>query len=172
MPGLISPADARAAAAAGARIVDVRERGEWDGERVEGAILVPLTGFPQAASALDKRGRLLTLCTAGVRAEDAAKRLEALGAREVAVIAGGLQAWKAAGLPVILGVPRGWPLDRQVRLIAGLLVLGGALGGFYVHRAFFGLSAFVGAGLAFSGLTGWCGMALLLQRMPWNRPAS
>lgn len=169
MPKFVSPSDARAAAAKGARVIDVRERGEWDAERLEGSVLVPLSGFPRAAESLDKGARLLMLCTAGVRAADAARRLEDAGFKDVSVIAGGLQAWKAAALPVIIGSGRGWPIERQVRLVAGLLVLAGAVGGFMVHPAFFGLSAFVGAGLTFSGLTNWCGMGLLLQRMPWNR---
>jgi hypothetical protein len=43
--------------------------------------------------------------------------------------------------------------------------------GFLVAPAFFGVSAFVGAGLTMAGATGWCGMARLLRIMPWNRSA-
>ena len=64
------------------------------------------------------------------------------------------------------------PLEmmRQVQITAGLLVLIGVLLGYIVHPGFFGLSAFVGAGLTFAGTTGFCGMARLLQAAPWNRP--
>jgi rhodanese-related sulfurtransferase len=167
----LGPAQARAAAAGGAQLVDVRERAEWDGERLEGAVLAPLSGFPASASGLDRSRPVLTLCTAGVRAADAAKRLEAAGFEDVAVIEGGLDAWKAAGLPVVLGRSGGWTLERQVRLGAGLLSLAGAVLGYAVHPGFFGVCAFVGAGLAFSGLTNRCGMAFVLLRMPWNRQA-
>ncbi len=172
MPASVSPAEARAAAASGARIVDVREGVEWDAVRVEHAVLAPLSAFPGAVDGLDKNARVLTLCTAGVRAADAASRLAAAGFRDVAVIAGGLDAWKAQGLPVIVGKQGGWSLERQVRLIAGLLVSAGAAAGYFVHPAFFGLCALVGAGLAISGLTNRCAMALVLVKMPWNRASA
>lgn len=172
MPAEVSPAEARAAAAAGARIVDVRERVEWNVLRVEHAVLAPLSAFPGAVEGLDKNARVLTLCTAGVRAADAANRLSAAGFRDVAVIAGGLDAWKAQGLPVIVGKQGAWSLERQIRLIAGLLVLSGAAAGYFIHPALFGVCAFIGAGLTLSGLTNWCGMAFVLMKMPWNRGAA
>ena len=60
-------------------------------------------------------------------------------------------------------------LERQVRIAAGSLVVLGALLGWLVHPAFVGLSAFVGAGLVFAGVTDTCGMGMVLARMPWNR---
>ena len=63
------------------------------------------------------------------------------------------------------------PLERQVRIAAGLLVLLGIGLAWHIHPAFLALSAFVGAGLVFSGLTDWCGMGMLLARMPWNQRA-
>ena len=60
-------------------------------------------------------------------------------------------------------------LERQVRIVAGFLTLGGVVLGALVHPGFYGLSAFVGAGLMFAGITDWCGMAMVLARMPWNR---
>jgi hypothetical protein len=48
------------------------------------------------------------------------------------------------------------------------VLLGVALGT-WVHLAFYGLSAFVGAGLVFAGITDWCGMAMVLAKMPWNQ---
>lgn len=171
MAATVSPADARAAASAGALIVDVRERAEWDAMRVEHAVLAPLSAFPGAVDGLDKKARVLTLCTVGVRADDAARRLAAAGFRDVAVIAGGLDAWKAQGLPVIVGASGGWSLERQMRLTAGLMLLAGAAAGFLVHPAFFGVCAFIGAGLAYSGLTNRCGMVFVLMKMPWNRAA-
>jgi hypothetical protein len=72
------------------------------------------------------------------------------------------------GLPVVRG-KKAISLERQVRIAAGLLVLLGALLGWLVHPALVGLSAFVGAGLVFAGVTDTCGMGLLLARMPWNQ---
>jgi len=68
-------------------------------------------------------------------------------------------------------VDRHQPLElmRQVQLAAGGLVLLGVALGFLVGPGFFALSGLVGAGLMMAGATGWCGMARLLQHMPWNR---
>jgi Protein of unknown function (DUF2892) len=56
-----------------------------------------------------------------------------------------------------------------VRIVAGSLVLIGVLLGWFVHRGFFGLSAFVGAGLVIAGIADFCGMGLLLAKLPWNK---
>jgi hypothetical protein len=58
---------------------------------------------------------------------------------------------------------------RQVMLTAGAIVFAGVALGFFVNPIFFALSAFMGAGLMFAGATGWCGLAMLLKTMPWNR---
>jgi rhodanese-related sulfurtransferase len=87
-------------------------------------------------------------------------------------LTGGIDGWAAAGLPV--EVDRAQPIEimRQVQIAAGVLVLTGVVLGLLVSPGFFGLSAFVGAGLTFAGVTGWCGMARLLGLMPWNRAAA
>jgi hypothetical protein len=87
----------------------------------------------------------------------------------VTSLSGGMSAWERAGLPVEREARAPWSLERQVRLSAGSLVLLGTVLGWLVHPAFFGLSAFVGAGLIFAAITDWCGMGLLLARAPWNR---
>ena len=94
-----------------------------------------------------------------------------MGHEKVAVLDGGLEAWKSAGLPT--RTDRKAPLEmmRQVQIAAGGLVLIGVGLGLLVHPGFFGLAAFVGAGLTFAGATGFCGMARLLALAPWNRPA-
>jgi hypothetical protein len=80
-------------------------------------------------------------------------------------------AWRRAGLPVREGRKR-LPVDRQVQLIAGTAVLAGVALGTLVSPWFLALAAFVGAGLTFAGATGTCGMALLLMKLPWNRPTA
>jgi hypothetical protein len=87
------------------------------------------------------------------------------------VLGGGLEAWEDAGLPLKRGA-QGVSLERQVRIAAGLLVTLGVLLGFLLHPGFFVLSALVGGGLVFAGVTDTCGMAMLLANMPWNRAAA
>jgi rhodanese-related sulfurtransferase len=86
-------------------------------------------------------------------------------------VTGGTEAWVDAELPVARG-KKAISLERQVRIVAGLLVLTGSLLGMFVSRWFMGLPAFVGAGLTFAGITDTCGMAMILARMPWNQVKS
>lgn len=109
------------------------------------------------------------LCRSGARAAKAAERFEHEGFEQVVVVEGGTLGWIEAGLPVTRGTTKAISLERQVRIAAGALVLTGALLGWLVHAYFFGLSAFVGAGLVFAGITDFCGMGLLLAKAPWNK---
>jgi rhodanese-related sulfurtransferase len=111
------------------------------------------------------------LCQTGGRAAKAAEKFAATGQDRGVVVEGGTQAWIKASLPVARGTATVISLERQVRIAAGALVLLGVVLGFLVHPAFFGLSGFVGAGLIFAGITDFCGMGLLLARMPWNNHA-
>jgi rhodanese-related sulfurtransferase len=108
------------------------------------------------------------LCRTGGRAKKAAEKFVKEGFPEAVVVEGGTLAWNEAGLPVERGPVKVISLERQVRMTAGSLVLSGILLGSLVHRGFFGLSAFVGAGLVFAGITDFCGMGLLLSKPPWN----
>ena len=85
------------------------------------------------------------------------------------VVTGGTLAWIDAGLPVTRGTAKVISLERQVRIVAGALVVTGVVLAQSVNHWFIGLSAFVGAGLVFAGITDFCGMGLLLARMPWNK---
>ncbi len=87
------------------------------------------------------------------------------------LLAGGIDGWRAAGLPTRVDISQPLEIMRQVQLGAGGLVLIGVALGFLVAPAFFGVSALVGAGLMTAGATGWCGMARLLRAMPWNQAA-
>ena len=89
----------------------------------------------------------------------------------ILIVQGGLNGWKAAGYPVITDRRQPLPLMRQVQIVAGALVFGGTLAGASLSALFYLIPAFVGAGLLFAGLTGWCGMAKLLAVMPWNKRA-
>jgi rhodanese-related sulfurtransferase len=153
---------------AGAELVDVRTPGEYAAVHAEGARLVPLSEFVPGKLAEGHKGTIYLICKSGRRAATAAEKCAAAGVSDVAVVEGGTDAWVAAGLPVVRG-KGAISLERQVRIVAGLMVLAGVVLGVLVHPGFYGLSAFVGAGLVFAGLTDWCGMAMMLARMPWNR---
>ncbi len=164
----IAAAEAMGRVAAGARIVDIRPDAEFAREHAPGSL-----GIPQdrLSSASLPEGELIFTCRSGNRTNACADAIAASAGPRALILEGGLEAWKRAGGKTV--VDRRQPIDlmRQVQIAAGSLVLIGLLLGFLVHPGFFGLSAFVGAGLTFAGLSGWCGMALLLQRMPWNRVA-
>ncbi len=112
------------------------------------------------------------LCRSGQRAIKAAEKFAKEGFAEPVVIEGGTLAWIESNLPVVRGKTKVISLERQVRIVAGALVFIGVVLGWFVHPGFFGLSAFVGAGLVFAGITDFCGMGLLLAKAPWNKKAS
>lgn len=156
-------------------LVDVREDYEHAEERIEGAVLASLSRFAPERIRQEHGGkRIVFHCRSGKRSADAANRFRANG-EAVFHLVGGIENWKAVGMPVIkpVGAPR-LPVMRQVLLAAGfLVVLGVGLSLFLENPWYLALSAFVGCGLMFAGATGWCGMAMLLGMMPWNRrPAS
>lgn len=151
-----------------AQLIDVREPGEFDTEFVPGAMNTPLSAFPKFVGKLKPDAPVYVLCQVGVRAQNAADTLLKKNFSHVYVVTGGMNLWKHAGLPVTRGTRNVWDLNRQVRFVAGLLVLAGIALSF-INKWFLGVGIFVGCGLVFSGLTGWCGMALLLARMPWNK---
>lgn len=168
---IISPADARRRLAEGSAIlVDIREPMEHAREAIPGARHCPLSGFDPAS--LSTIGPALIFhCQSGRRTADNAARLAACKAAEAYILEGGLSGWKAAGLPTRLDRSKPIELQRQVQITAGALVLTGVTLSFLVSPLFAALAAFIGGGLIFAGVTGWCGMARLLGAMPWNRAA-
>ena len=166
-PSLLSPAAAREAIQAGARLIDIRGGDEHARERIPGAINVPLDRL----SDLSADGRSIVFhCKSGMRtAANAARLAAAAGEAKVAILAGRIDGWRAAGLPMLRDALQPLEVMRQVQIAAGALMLTGLALGLAVSPAFLGLTAFVGAGLVFAGATSWCGMAQLLRRKPWNR---
>lgn len=151
------------------QVIDVREFPEFDAERIEAAELMPLSSFEKLADGIDHSKPVYLMCRSGNRAKTAAERLAKKGFTDVHVIEGGMVAWSAAKLPVIRGVSKVWGLERQVRFVAGSLVLLGFVLSSLVHPFAIFLSAFIGAGLVFSAATDTCGMGMVLAKMPWNR---
>jgi rhodanese-related sulfurtransferase len=166
------PAEASAEVSAGrGTLVDVRTPAEFREVHAVGAVLVPLDVLELSAVETARgsdRGPVYLLCASGIRATKAAEKLRAAGLGDVRVVAGGTQAWLAAGLPVIRG-RKTISIERQVRIGAGSLVVLGTGLGWFMHPAFFILAAFVGVGLIFAGVTDICGLAILLSKAPWNR---
>jgi len=151
-------------------VIDVRTPVEYREVHVSCARNVPLDQLDVAqvlSSRADPSQPLYVICRSGSRARQACEKFLAAGCTNVINVEGGTQAWDQAGLPVVRG-KKAISLERQVRIAAGSLVLlGAALS--LVHPYWIGLSAFVGAGLVFAGITDTCGMGMLLARMPWNR---
>ena len=153
-----------------ARLVDIRESSEYAENFIPEARLVPLSiaeSYPlKDADAPEKP--VIFFCRSGNRTDKNADLLARLaGDTQAWQMEGGLSGWKKEGLPVKTGRSQ-FPLFRQIQIGAGALVLLGLLGGL-VWPPMVWLSAFVGAGLVFAGVTGFCGLGLLLARMPWNR---
>lgn len=151
----------------GAVLVDVREADERAREHVPGTRHHALSKL----STIDTAGAKAVIfhCRSGARTAANASRLAGAAGCDAYVLEGGIDAWKKAGLPVTTDTRQPIEIMRQVQITAGSLVVAGVALGFWVAPAFFALSAFVGAGLVFAGVTGWCGMARLLGLMPWNR---
>ncbi|WP_031554805.1 rhodanese family protein [Parvularcula oceani] len=161
---------ARQAEAERFSLVDIREPDEFRREHAAGAICLPLSALRSGEAELPAGRPVLFMCRSGMRTQDNAALLGEAVRQDGFLLEGGLQAWKAAGLPT--REDRSAPLEimRQVQIAAGTLVLLGVALGLLLHPGFYGIPAFVGAGLTVAGVTGWCGMARLLGAMPWNRP--
>ena len=151
-------------------LIDVRTPAEHGEVHIEGSQLMPLDRLDAGAvrSAASGAERCVLICRSGKRAEQAYQKLQAAGCENLAVLEGGVMGWESEGLPVVRGA-KAMSLERQVRIAAGMMVLIGVALGTWVHSGVYGLSAFVGAGLVFAGITDWCGMAMLLAKMPWNQ---
>ncbi len=170
----ISPARAAELMRAGAVLVDIRERDEFARERIAGARHHAVSILDREHPARPGDEILIFHCSTGLRTVENAPRLACGMPGEIRtyVLEGGIDAWKKAGLPVSIDRSQPIPIIRQVQIVAGSLVLLGAVLGATVAPAFYLLSGFVGAGLVFAGASGFCGMARVLALMPWNRTAA
>ncbi len=155
-------------------LIDVRTPVEFREAHADCARLVPLHELEPRTIMEGRNGfshePVYLICRTGSRSRQAAERFVAAGYDNVVCIDGGTLAWERAGLPLVRG-PKMISLERQVRIAAGSLVVVGTALGAFVHPAFAGVAAFVGAGLVFAGITDTCGMGMILARMPWNKGA-
>jgi rhodanese-related sulfurtransferase len=157
----------RLMAETGAILVDIREPLEHARERIPGARSVPLPNLETQGLAACG-APVIFHCQSGKRTHANAEKLAACAPAEAYVLTGGIVGWKEAGLSTSLDRSKPIEIQRQVLIAAGSLVLLGIILAATVSTWFAGLAAFVGAGLVFAGMTGWCGMAKLLAVMPWN----
>lgn len=151
-----------------AALIDVREPDERVREWIAGSRSAPLSSFDPGAFV--GAGRTVLHCKGGVRSREAAGRLGAVSGREVYSLKGGLDAWRAAGLPVE-SAGRRMPIGimRQVQIIVGSVVATASILALTVSPWFAALAGLMGVGLLVAGSTGFCGMAAALAHMPWNR---
>ena len=166
----IDPARARRLIDEGAVLIDIRDPDEHARERVPGARNRPLAKLETLQ--VGGANAVIFHCRSGARTAANAARLAGSTDCQAYILEGGIDAWKKAGLPVATDTSQPIEIMRQVQITAGSLVMLGIGLGLWVSPAFLGLSAFVGAGLMFAGISGWCGMAKLLALMPWNRRAT
>lgn len=153
----------------GAVLIDIREADEHARERIPGARHHALSRLDTETPARPGDDVLVFHCRSGARTKaNASKLAAAANGCEVYLLEGGLDAWKQAGLPTAIDRKQPIELNRQVQIAVGSLVLLGVLLGVLVWPGFYLLSGFVGAGLLFAGISGFCGMARVLAMTPWN----
>jgi rhodanese-related sulfurtransferase len=157
------------------QLLDVRTPAEFAGAHVPGAKLIPLGDLDPAAIQRERgaaESPVYVLCQSGGRARKAIEKLEGAGVRGCVLVEGGTQGWMDAGLPVNRGGSGTLPLMRQVQITVGFISAAGAVLALAVHPLFAIIPLVTGCGLLFAGITGRCGLALLLAKMPWNHSQS
>ena len=154
-----------------AQLVDVRSATEFATAHLPGAVNIPLEQIERRTADLEASAPVVLVCQSGSRARMAGALLAGSG-KDLVVLEGGTAGWLQAGYPGVRTTAARWALERQVRLLAGLLVVIGVLLAVAVSRWWLLLPGFVGCGLAFAGCSGFCPMGEGLARLPWNRPNS
>lgn len=172
---VVQPGELRALLDAGVdvKLIDVRSPAEFESVHIAGSYNMPLDQLPAHRKQLTSAfgAPVMLICRSGARARQAEQLLREADVPDVHVLEGGLAAWEAAGLPVVRGRTR-WSIERQVRAIAGALVLVGTLGSVLLWPPLLAIAVVVGGGLLFAGLTDTCMLGRLLMSLPYNRGAS
>lgn len=154
-------------------VVDVREPAEHAAEKIHGTTLVPLSTINKTTLPECGGKKLVIHCRSGKRSMNACEKLLAEDPNlEVYNLQGGISAWAEAGHHVVSSGKFFLPLHRQVQLTIGLMLITGSVLGFLFSPAWFLFTGFIGAGLTVAGLTGFCGLAMVIARMPWNHNVS
>ncbi|GAA1909398.1 rhodanese-like domain-containing protein [Streptomyces sodiiphilus] len=152
-------------------LVDVRTPGEYESAHIADSINLPLDQVDPHLQQIvaDAGGKMVLICQSGNRAGQCQSKLEAAGIKDAVVMTGGMNAWSSAGAPVVRGRER-WELERQVRLVAGSIILVAIVASLWWPAARF-VAGFVGAGLTFAAVTNTCAMGMMLTKLPYNRPS-
>lgn len=164
----IAPQEARELIDQGAVLVDIRSADEHARQHIAQARHLPMSDLQPGTLKVDAPA-VIFHCLSGNRTRLNAAALAACTDCEAFVLEGGLDAWSKAGLPVVRDSSQPLELQRQVQIAAGSMVFLGVVLGVTVSPWFLALSGFVGAGLVFAGVSGFCGLARVLMKMPWNR---
>lgn len=151
-------------------LLDVRTPTEFESIHIPGSHNVPLDHVNERIDELVNvvGERVVLVCRSGARSRQAEEAFRAADHPHVHVLHGGVTAWQASGLPVNCGRAT-WAMERQVRGVAGGLVLASTLAALLVRKPLGLLAAGVGGGLLFSAVTDSCGMAAILSKLPYNR---
>jgi rhodanese-related sulfurtransferase len=169
----VAPAELRSwlAAPVAPRILDVRSPVEFETVHIPGSYNVPLDTLREHREDLARHldDHVVLVCRSGMRAQQAEQAFAGVGLPNVHVLEGGVTAWESDGGEVTRGEAR-WDLERQVRLVAGGIVLAAGLGSLAVPRLKW-LATGVGAGLVTAAVTDTCMMGLALSKLPYNRGA-
>ncbi len=155
-------------------MIDVRTPVEYQEVHIERSLSMPLDQLNAQEVKIRTAGadQCVLVCGSGKRAERAYHQLKSAGCESLLILDGGITAWEQAHLPLIRSDTKRLPLMRQVQLIIGLLTLLGSILALTIDKHFAFLPLFLGAGLTMAGATGWCGLAIFLSKMPWNKISS
>ncbi|KAA0977135.1 rhodanese-like domain-containing protein [Paeniglutamicibacter gangotriensis] len=151
-------------------VLDVRSAAEFETLHIKGSYNVPLPLLAEHTEELAARldTKVVLVCQSGVRATEAKTNLASVGFGNAHVLAGGVPAYQQAGGQTVEGSKR-WALERQVRMVAGSLVVAGLAGGKFLSPQLRTVAGVIGAGLTFSAATNTCAMGKALAVMPWNK---
>lgn len=153
------------------RILDVRASSEFETAHISGSYHVPLDTLAEHCPDIcGVDATVVLVCQSGARARQAAEKLASAGMTNMRVLDGGMNAWTSAGGDVVRGKEK-WSLERQVRLVAGSIVLSSIVASTKVPAAKYA-AGFIGAGLTFAALSNTCAMGNVLSRLPYNRGSS
>jgi rhodanese-related sulfurtransferase len=170
-PALMNPARLQSLITSGLapRMLDVRTPGEFETVHIAGAYNVPLDLLREHRDEIRAHldDEVVLVCQSGQRAAQAEDTLRQAGLGNVHVLDGGMNAWEAGGFAVNRGARR-WPLERQVRFLAGLIVAISILVALWVP-GFQWVAFAMGAGLALAAATNTCLMGMMLAKLPYNR---
>ncbi len=149
-------------------LINVCTEAEFAEEHIANSVNIPLDKLTSTLPIFNGKKVVYVHCRSGKRSAKAVQILSQLDNVVVVDVRGGLLAWKEKGLATVQAQGR-LPIMQQVFIAASMLIWIGLIGAYFVHSAFLILNLLVATGFLLSGITGWCGMAYLLSRMPWNR---